>query len=139
MADTSYLSQQGALDLAILTQTQMAECTMHLFNYASLPAPTPLTTLAQFQAAECNFDGYAAKTIATWSAPVLAGAAYAIYAPTQTFTWVYSAGTMNMVGGYWIALASGDLKSFVIFNPAESAAGPYQAIIRTPTIVVPWG
>jgi hypothetical protein len=133
------LSQQGAYDLAVLTRTQVAECVMHLFQASLLPTPTPLTTLDAFLAAEATFDGYAPATIASWAEPVLAGTAFAIYAPTQTFTWVFDTGVGNMIGGYFLVLAGGDLKSYTTFDPAESAAGQYQAIIRTPTILIPWG
>jgi hypothetical protein len=137
VADTSFVSQQGAYDVALLVQTQLANCTMHLFQPGFTPTPT--TPLSTFQNFEANFDGYAAATIVTWSAPVLAGTAWAIYAPTQTFRWTFATGVTNMVAGYWIQTAGGDLKDYTLFNPAESAAGPGQAIIRTPVEVFPWG
>lgn len=137
MADTSYVSSQGAYDSAILTQTQLANCVMHLFQQGF--TPTPLSTLADFAAHEATFDGYAPETIAAWSNPVLAGTAWAIYAPTQTFRWTFSAGVGNMIGGYYLVTAAGDLKDYTVFNPAESAAGAGQAIIRTPVEVFPWG
>lgn len=137
MADTSFVNQQGAFDVSELVKTQLVNCTMHLFK--STFVPTPTTPLSAFHANECDFDGYAPATIAAWSDPVLAGAAWAIYAPTQTFRWVFATGVGNMVGGYWIQLAGGDIKDYTTFNPAEAAAGPGMAIIRTPIEVFPWG
>jgi hypothetical protein len=137
MADTTFVSSQQALDAAILAQTQLADSVMHLFQ--STFTPTPTTPLSSFQAAEATFDSYAPATIAAWSEIVLAGAAYALFAPTQTFEWVYVSGINNTIGGYWIQLAGGDLNMFVIFNPGESVAGPYQAIVRTPLQIFPWG
>ncbi len=137
MADSSFVSQQGALDVALLVQTQLVDAVMHLFLQGFVP--TPLSTLADFLANECDFDGYAPATIATWANPVLAGNAWAIYAPTQTFRWTFSAGVGNMCGGYFLVLAGGDLKDYTTFNPAESVAGTGQAIIRTPVEVFPWG
>jgi hypothetical protein len=139
MADTTFVASQGAFDEASLTQTQLVNCTMHLFQQSLLPAPTPTTPLSAFLAAEANFDGYAPATIAVWSAPVLAGSAWAIYAPTQTFRWTFSLGVVNTIGGYWIQTAGGDIKDYTVFNPAESVSGPGQAIIRTPVEVFPWG
>ena len=120
MADTSYVSQQGAYDLAVLIQTQLAECTMHLFQQGFSPSPT--STLAEFQASEANFDGYTPATIAAWAAPVLAGSAWAIYVPTQTFRYTYSSGVVNMIAGYWLQTAAGDLKDYTVFNPASLSA-----------------
>lgn len=139
MADSTFVASSGALDVALLVQTQLVDCTMHLFQASLLPSPTPTTPLSDFLAAEATFDGYAAATIAAFSAPVLAGAAWAIYAPTQTFRWTFSAGVGNTIGGYWIQTAGGDLKDFTIFNPGEVCGSTGQAIIRTPVEVFPWG
>ena len=138
MADTSFVSSQGANDVALLVQAQVASCTMHLFQ-ADLVAPTPTTPLSDFLSAEANFDGYTALTITAWSDPVLAGNAWAIYAPTQTFRFTFSVGVGNTIGGYFIVTAGGDLKDYTIFNPVEAVNAPGQAIIRTPVEVFPWG
>lgn len=138
MADASFVSQQGAFDAAVAAQTALENAVMHLFIAGEI-TPTPLSTAADFLAAEANFDGYAPATIATWAAPVLAGSAWAIYAPTQTFRYTFSAGAVNSIGGYFIITAGGDLLGYTTFNPAENAASPGQAIIRTPVNVYPWG
>lgn len=138
MADTSVVSQQGAFDVSKLVQTQLENCVMHLFK-SDMPTPTPLTPLSDFLANECDFDGYTPATIPAWADPVLAGEAWAIYAPTQTFRWVFSTGAGNSVGGYFLVLASGDLKDYTTFNPAENCVAMGQAIIRTPVEVFPWG
>jgi hypothetical protein len=137
VADTPYVASTGALSRATAVQADLANATMHLF--LSTFTPTPTTPLSEFQANECNFDGYTPAAIATWSNPVLAGTAWAIYAPTQTFRWVFATGITNMVGGYWLQDAGGTLIDYVVFNPAEAAAGTGQAIIRTPIEVFPWG
>lgn len=110
---------------------------MHLFQ--SSLTPTPTTPLEAFQAAEATYDGYAPKTITAWSEIILAGAAYALYAPTQTFEYSYVSGVTNTIGGYWIQLAGGDLNMIVLFSPGESIAGPYQAVVRSPLQLFPWG
>jgi hypothetical protein len=139
MADSSFVSSQGAEDVALLVQTQLVNCTMHLFQADLLPSPTPTTPLSTFLAAEANFDGYAPATIAAWQDPVLAGNAWAIYAPTQTFRFTFSAGVGNVIGGYFIVTAGGDLKDYTVFNPSEAVNAPGQAVIRTPVEVFPWG
>jgi hypothetical protein len=138
VADATFVSQQGAYDQAVSAQTRYANCVMHLFQQ-SLISPTPLNSAADFLAAEADFDGYAPATIATWADPVLAGPAWAIYAPTQTFRFVYDTGVVNSIGGYFLLTAGGDLIGYTTFDPAENAASMGQAIIRTPVDVFPWG
>lgn len=137
MADTSYISQSGALLDAQTWQTLLENATMHLFQSSYTPQPTDPITL--FQAAECTFDGYAPSTIATWDNPVLAGTAWALLCAIQIFRWTFSTGVNNMVGGYWIQTAGGTLVTYAVFDPAESAGGTGQAIVRTPVQVFPWG
>jgi hypothetical protein len=138
VADANYVSSQSAATQAAAAVTRMANCVMHLFKSSFSPVPT--SPLADFTDAECDFDGYAAITIATWHAAVLAGAAWAIYAPTQTFLWTHvSADVSNSVGGFYLVLAGGALDDFTIFDPAETMAGPGQAVIRTPSKLFPWG
>jgi hypothetical protein len=136
--DQSYVSLSGALAEAQAAKTANANCVMHLFQSGF--TPTPQSTLADFLAQEATYDGYASETIPTWADPVLAGVAYAIFAPTQIFRWVFaSAGTGNMIGGYFIVTSGGSLKSYTVFGtpiPMESAG---QAVIKTPVEVYPAG
>jgi hypothetical protein len=138
VADSNFVSSVSAATQAAAAVTRMANCVMHLFK--SSFAPTPTSPVADFAAAECDFDGYAAITIATWHAAVLAGNAWAIYAPTQTFLWTHvSADVANSVGGYWLQLSGGALDDYAVFDPAETMAGAGQAVIRTPSKLFPWG
>lgn len=137
MADTPFRSAQGMFDLCILVQDQLAGCTMHLFQSTYNPSPTdPVET---FLANECDFDGYSPATIATWGDPVLQGSSWVTFAPTQTFRWDFSTtGAGNMVGGYFIVTADGDLKDYVVFDPAQPMTGTGMAVIRTPSEGFPW-
>jgi len=139
MPDTSELSLTGALVNATAGLTQMANGVLHLFK--SSFNPTPTSTLADFLAAECDYDGYAPLTIVAWtSPPILSGVAYTIYSPTQTFLWVFDAlGTGNQVGGMFYVLAGGELYRYTRFEPTLPMQGPSQAIVRTPTNVYPAG
>ena len=137
MPDSSALSLSGAKAEATAGKTRLAASVLHLFKDDFTPTPTSLA--ADFDEHECDFDGYLAKTIAAWSDPVLAGAAYAIYAPTQTFPWTFAAGVGNQVGGAYLKLADGTLYQYTIFNPTRPCMGPDQAIISTPTDVYPAG
>lgn len=138
MPDISYLSITGAFVEADAAKTRMANAVCKLFKQGFVPSPT--STKADFEANECDFDGYASKTIATWSTPVLAGTGYMTYAPTQTFAWSHVADDVgNAVGGYWLQTAGGDLISYTAFDPARPAQGPGQAVIVTPVLVFPAG
>ena len=137
MADSAFRTAQGMYDLCVLVQGQLANCTMHLFIATYNPSPTdPAET---FLANECDFDGYSPVTIASWGDPVLQGNAWVTIAPTQTFRWTFdTAGKGNMVGGYVILLASGDVKDYVVFDPAQPMTGTGMAVIRTPNEGFPW-
>jgi len=139
MPDVSELSLEGALVNAEAGLTQMANGVLHLFKSSFNPTPTSL--LADFLAAECDFDGYAPKTIVAWtSPPILSGVAYTIYAPTQTFLWEFDAeGIGNQVGGMFYVLAGGELYRYTTFSPTLPMQGPSQAVVRTPTNVYPAG
>ncbi|MCE5292094.1 MAG: hypothetical protein LLG14_23025 [Nocardiaceae bacterium] len=124
----------GAYIEAAAGKTRLANSVLRLFKAGFTPSPT--TPLSAFVEQECDFDGYAAKTIAAWGDPVLAGQGYAIYAPTQTFLWAHVADDVgNQVGGAFLVTSGGDLYSYTVFDPTRPAQGPYQAIITTPTQV----
>lgn len=138
MPDVSALSLTGAKLEATAAQTRLAASVLHLFKSGFVPTPTTLK--AEFDANECDYDGYAPLTIATWNAPKLAGVGYAIYAPTQTFSWVFDVDAVgNQVGGAWLETAAGDVYQYTIFDPTRPIQGPDQAIITTPTDIYPAG
>jgi len=138
MPDFSALSLTGAKVEAIDAQSRLALSVLHLFKAGF--SPTPTSTLTDFLAQECDYDGYAAKTITAWADPILAGAAYVTYAPAQTFTWEHVADDVgNQAGGAFLVLATGELYQYTVFDPTRPIQGPDQAIVTTPTDVYPAG
>lgn len=138
MADQSAISLTGALVEATAAKTRMAASKMRLFQAGFVPSPTSVK--ADFEAVECDFDGYAAATIATWADPVLAGTGYMTYAPAQTFAWAHDTLDVgNQVGGHWIETAGGDVIGYTVYDPTIPCQGPGQAIIKTPVLVFPAG
>ena len=134
MADTSYLSMEGAQVEATAAQTRMATGGMHLYQSGFVPSPT--STLTDFDANECDFDGYVAATFTAWNAPVIAGTGWMTYGPTQTFAYVDGATHVgNMVGGYYLVDKDGKLVGWSAASPAEPCQANGQAFIRTPTLV----
>lgn len=131
MPDQSFLTLNGAKIIATANQARMANSVMRLFKFGFLPDIT--TPLATFVENECDFAGYDAITIAAWSAPVLAGASWATYAPTQTFRWTAEGENVgNQVGGHFIVTAGGELIDFAIYDPSIPVQGPGQAVVKTP-------
>ena len=138
MPDQSYLSMQGAYDDAVAGKAAMANCVMKCFQQGF--SPTPNSTLADFLAAECDFDGYAPITIATWADPVLSGVGWSIFAPTQVFRWEHDTDDVgNNVGGFWLTTSGGHLADYTVFDPAVAMTGPGMAVIKTPVQFYPAG
>lgn len=134
MPDSSALALSGARLEAVAAKARLAASVLHLFQAGFVPTPT--TSKEDFEANECDYDGYAPLSIATWHDPVLAGVGYAVYAPTQTFPWTFVAdGTGNQVGGAWLETAGGVVYQYTIFDPTRPLQGPDQAVITTPTTV----
>lgn len=113
----------GALWLAGIVQTALAASEIHLFQ-STMAELTPATTLAELQAEEADFTGYAAETIAAWFDPLLnplGGASiesglvqFAIAAPYTV---------PNVVSGWWIEEAGGDLVCAGNFSVDKSLVG----------------
>jgi hypothetical protein len=138
MPDFSALSLAGAKLEALDGQTRLINAVLHLFKSGFVPSPT--SPLSAFLDQECDFDNYAPKTIAAWADPVLAEAAYVIYAPTQTFPWAHVADDVgNQVGGAFLVTAGGVLYSYTVFDPTRPCQGPDQAVISTQSDVYPAG
>jgi len=139
MANVNFVSLAGTKRQAGLMKTDLANSILHLFKSPFLPSPA--TTLAELDAQECDFDGYAAKTITAWGDPVLAPiSGYMIVAPTQT--WVMGAGPIavgNTVGGHYLEDSAGNLIDVVIYDPPIPMQSPDQSVIQTPVEVYPTG
>lgn len=133
MPDQNSLSLNGARVEAVAAQTRMAACVMSLFQSGFAPSIT--STKADFEAEECDFDGYAPKTIATFAAPLLSGDGYSTFGPTQVFAWTLVTDAVgNSVGGYWLETAGGELIGYGTFDPSRPAQGPDQAVVVTPIL-----
>jgi hypothetical protein len=91
--------------LAKLPQTALAASTLHLFK-ANLNIG-PNTVLADLIAAEADFSGYAAKTIAAFNDPYIAsGGGASITSPFEQFEWVDpippALPVPNVIYGFWL-------------------------------------
>lgn len=128
------LSMSGAAIIAAANQARNANSVVRLFKSTFNPSPT--STKADFIAAEADYDGYAAVTVAAWGAPILYGQGWATFAPTQTFR--YTAGASNIgntIGGYFLVTSAGDLMIYEVFANPAPVQGPGQAVVVTPIMV----
>lgn len=138
MPNTTFLSLTGAAQIAASNKTALAASVLHLFKYDMAFVPSPTTPLADYTANECDFDGYAPATIATWQDPVLFGSGYAVFAPTQIFRWALETdGIGNAVGGWFLVTSGGVLRDVGVFDPPIPAQGAGQAVIVTPLEITP--
>lgn len=141
MPDIQALSLNGARVIATANQARLANSVLHLWKKTDpdfLPSPT--TPLSAFTANECDFDGYAPLTIATFGAPVLLNASWATYAPTQTFRWTLDTDAVgNAVWGWYLVTSGGELMDYAIYGSSQPCQGPGQAVIVTPIEITPAG
>lgn len=107
---------EGCLTTATAVRTALANSVLHLFKSSFVPEPG--SPLSEYTAAECDFDGYAAVTMANWNTPILApGTGYMIGSPLVQFTWAHVADDVgNLVGGAYVVDAAGKLRLTVIFT-----------------------
>lgn len=130
-------SQSGAYQLAQREQVAMENATCHLFK-SSFTSPSAASQLSDFTAAECDFDNYAVKTVATWPNIIAAlGTGFLLFAAMQVWTWQNTGGGVgNSVGGMFLVDASGNLVGYVQFGTPIPMQGPNQALTLTPGILI---
>lgn len=140
MGDVNYQSMTGAKSLANLRQTDLANSVLHLFQDDGF-TPALGTPLADFVTHEATYDTYAAKTIATWSEPILASLpGYNIIAPAQNFALAATPATPNSIGGYFLVHSDGvTLLGYGTFDPARPMQMMDQSVIVLPVIFFPAG
>ena len=136
MPDSTSLSITGSEKLLSLLVTALANATLHLYKYGSL-APTPTTPEGDFVLAECDFDGYAPITIATYPPPFLLGSGWAIETQ-QRFN--FDSGSPlsggNQVGGWWLELADTTLIEYGTFENGRPAQADGQAVFVTAVLPI---
>lgn len=121
----SFYPNGGQLWLAGITRTALANSVVSLFQ--NTITPTVLTTKAELEAAEADYDGYAPKTVANWNEPFLGSLGAAIQMPVQQFQPTGST-TPNIINGAWVETAGGVLVFIVTFPASVSMASAADAI-----------
>lgn len=107
---------EGCLTTATAIRTALANSVLHLFKSDFVPEPS--SPLADYTADEADYDGYAAITMATWNAPILApGTGYMIGSPLVQFVWTHDTDDVqNVIGGCYLVDSAGKIRLTVIFT-----------------------
>lgn len=102
----------GQLWLAGITRTALASSVVSL--YQNTLTPSVLSTKAELEAAEADYDGYLPITVTAWGAPFLSALGGAIQMPSVQFQPTGDT-TPNTINGAWIETAGGVLVSIISF------------------------
>lgn len=112
---TQFFPLEGCRESASEMQTVLANSVLHLFKSDLVPDPS--TPLADYTAAEADYTGYAAETMAAWNTPILApGTGFMIGSPLVQFEVGSTPTTTNIIGGAYLVDAAGDLRMTIIFT-----------------------
>ena len=123
-----------ALVLANAAQTAYALAVIKQFKAGFVP--NPATVVADLDAVECDYDDYAPLTITAWFDPALApSGGWQITAPTSQALCAADQVVSNMVGGWWMELAAGDVFVIRQFDAPVPMAVAGNFIQITPTEV----
>lgn len=109
-------------------RTALAASVVKMFKSSLVPDEN--TVLADLDAAEADFDGYAPVTLTTWGAPILGPVSgYAIYSPGFQFTSDAPNAVTNSIGGLYLVDAGGLLRGVTTFAEALPMGGIGQGYI----------
>lgn len=123
------LSLSGSLILALAAQTELAGSFVRL--YQSTLTPNENTVVADFISNEADFDGYPAGGIevTAFADPILDPAGgYSIGSPAIQFETDPAEATPNLIGGWWIETAGGDLYGYGAYGDAQPMQIPGQGL-----------
>jgi len=123
MPDYQIYTNEGAIALATEVKTALALSKLLLFQEGLVP--TRYTLKAALTAAECDFDGYTpgGYTLTAWTGPAnQAGGGAVITSPLTNIAYgpAEDPPVTNMVGGWWIEDASGDVRTVGVFDPPRA-------------------
>jgi hypothetical protein len=123
MADIIRYTNAGALYVAGVMQLELALCKLKLFKAGEITLSAG-TTKAELDAAECDFTGYAAKTVTAMTDPLLfPGGGASISTGTVQFAAGAPPITANLVGGGWLETAAGEVLMAWQYETPRGVAG----------------
>lgn len=113
---TQFYPLEGCLATATAMVTALAAGVLHLFQVPFTPSPS--NPLADYTAAEADYDDYVALALTPWHDPILApGSGYMIGSPLVQFI-VSSASPAvgNLINGCYLVDAGGKNRLTIIFT-----------------------
>jgi hypothetical protein len=136
-----FYTNAACLQNAAEKQTALALSKVRLFISTLIPSVS--TVKDDLTAAEADYTGYTAggEVITAWLDPLLdpSGGA-SITAPTVQFDWVGALpGTSNLIGGFWLEDAAGNVRLVGTFAQPIPMEGPGQGFPLNIKIVEPTG
>jgi hypothetical protein len=121
-----YYPKSGQQWLAGKVRTALAASKIRL--YQSSINPTENTTLAELEAAEADYDGYAEITITNFGAVFQSPLGAAIQMPSVQFQGTDPMVVTNNIGGAWIEDSTGALVNIIGFPEAKAMSSPLDAL-----------
>jgi hypothetical protein len=138
VAENQWTPLAGTLQDA--TERQAAYAATHIRLFKSSFTPSGVSPLADFVAAEADYDTYASIAMATWDTPILApGSGYMIGSPLVQFAVGPTDPVVgNVIGGYFVVDSGGKLRIAGTFEApiAMQVAGqgiPINLLVLFPT------
>ncbi len=141
-----FFPQEATRQLADELGTRLVNCQMMLFKSGFVPST--LTELADIEAQEADYTGYARVTIAAWGNPIDSDVGGAqITAPTVQFSLAADPALGNTIGGYALVVPAvvgpPALPEFLLlirqFDTPVPMLAAFDGLTVTPTIVQPNG
>lgn len=130
----------GCKKQAELMQANLALGDVRLFQSSLSPDPT--TPLADYTSAECDFDGYTADgiSVTAWNAPGLDPlGGYSIGSPVVQWLSATPQTAPNLVGGFYVVDADGDMIAVGVFDSPLPMQVPDQILPIDLRLVFPTG
>jgi hypothetical protein len=125
---------------AIKTSVLDAAGPVHTTIKLAIGAFTPTKDSVPGDFTEAGFDGYASKTITSWSAAYLVNGNQAEIAPGVALTWIPTGTvTPQTVVGYWLEAGDGTYLGGEIFANAVPMASPSNSLNVVPIYQQPVG
>lgn len=135
----AFYPNAGALRLATVVRTELASSEVRLYQLGEI-TPGPTTTLAQLDAAACDFTGYSAVVVTNWNVPGLYPLGGASIQTSVQFATASPYTVGNVVGGFYVVDTTGT-DEVLIVQPLPGDGVPMSAAgqILPLTILLPFG
>lgn len=121
----AFYPNAGALWLGGEVRASLAASEIRLFQ-AGLVTIGPGVTLAELDAAECDFTGYAAAAITNWNAAGLNPAGGASISANTQFATASPYTVGNVVGGYYVVADPGGTPALVLVQEYPNPGIPME-------------